>query len=196
MGGLLRKTVVSGAMSGSRAEDTSCCSYCCRSEENGDLAWTAKAQHIKYIAKREIPTFRRGASALFIMCYADVLVVIMESTCTKLSRGPWGTGVVLRVMNVRQNGVTRDNEERSWAPRRLSCKPCHMSYNSPKPIALSHRITFTPCRAAMGAVVAPLFEVPQEGSVVFSLFSLIKLHLASHPLASSYSRVTISSKKC
>ena len=44
-----------------------------------------------------------------------------------------------------------------------------------------------------GAVVAPLFDVPQEGSSVVSLFSLIKLHLASLPLASSYSRVVVSS---
>ena len=49
-----------------------------------------------------------------------------------------------------------------------------------------------------GAEVAPLSELPQEGSSVFSLFSLIKLHLASHPLAinSSYSRVTVSSVFC
>ena len=45
-------------------------------------------------------------------------------------------------------------------------------------------------------MVAPLFEVPQEGSSVFSLFSLIKLHLASHPLASSYSHVAVSSVFC
>ena len=45
----------------------------------------------------------------------------------------------------------------------------------------------------MGAVVAPLSDVPQEGSSFFSLFSLIKLHLASLPLASSYSRVAVSS---
>ena len=45
-------------------------------------------------------------------------------------------------------------------------------------------------------MVAPLSEVPQEGSSVFSLFSLIKLHLASHPLASSYSRMTVSSVFC
>ena len=38
--------------------------------------------------------------------------------------------------------------------------------------------------------------MPQEGSSVFSLFSLIKLKLASHPLASSYSRVTVSSVFC
>ena len=40
-----------------------------------------------------------------------------------------------------------------------------------------------------------LAELPwrQEGSLVFSLFSLIKLHLASLPLASSYSRVAVSS---
>ena len=31
-------------------------------------------------------------------------------------------------------------------------------------------------------MVAPLSDVPQEGSSVFSLFSLIKLHLASLPL--------------
>ena len=46
-------------------------------------------------------------------------------------------------------------------------------------------------------VVAPLSDVPQEGSSVFSLFSLIKLHLASLPLASSYySRVAVSSVFC
>ena len=42
-------------------------------------------------------------------------------------------------------------------------------------------------------MVAPLSDVPQEGSPVFSLFSLIKLHLASLPLASSYSRVAVTS---
>ena len=38
--------------------------------------------------------------------------------------------------------------------------------------------------------------MPQEGSSGFSLFSLIKLHLASLPLASSYSRVAVSSVFC
>ena len=42
-------------------------------------------------------------------------------------------------------------------------------------------------------MLAPLSDVPQEGSSVFSLFSLIELHLASLPLASSYSRVAVSS---
>ena len=45
-------------------------------------------------------------------------------------------------------------------------------------------------------MVAPLSEVPQEGSSVFSLFSLIKPHLASHPLASSYSHVAVPSVFC
>ena len=45
-------------------------------------------------------------------------------------------------------------------------------------------------------MVALLSDVPQEGSSVFSLFSLIKLHLASLPLASSYSRVAVSSVFC
>ena len=45
-------------------------------------------------------------------------------------------------------------------------------------------------------MVAPLSEVSQEGSSVFSLFTLTKLHLASNPLASSYSRATVSSVFC
>ena len=45
-------------------------------------------------------------------------------------------------------------------------------------------------------MVAPLSDVPREGSSVFSLFSLIKLHLASLPLASSYSLVAVSSVFC
>ena len=45
-------------------------------------------------------------------------------------------------------------------------------------------------------MVAPLSDVPQEGSSVFSLFSLKKLHLVSLPLASSYSRVAVSSVFC
>ena len=45
-------------------------------------------------------------------------------------------------------------------------------------------------------MVAPLSDVTQEGSSVLSLFSLIKLHLASLPLASSYSRVAVSSVFC
>ena len=42
-------------------------------------------------------------------------------------------------------------------------------------------------------MVVPLSEVPQEGSSDLSLFFLKKLNLVSHPLASSYSRVTVSS---
>ena len=45
-------------------------------------------------------------------------------------------------------------------------------------------------------MAAPLSEVLQETSSVFSLFSLIKLHLASHPLPSSYSRLTVPSILC
>ena len=45
-------------------------------------------------------------------------------------------------------------------------------------------------------MVAPLSEVLKEGSSVFSLISLIKLHLASLPLASSYSHVAVSSVFC
>ena len=48
----------------------------------------------KYIATREIPTCRRAGSALLTMCYANSHAAIMDSTCTELPRGPWGTGGV------------------------------------------------------------------------------------------------------
>ena len=75
----------------------------------------------------------------------------------------------------------------------ISLVSCHMTYKPPQadsPESYDHVCTLQSCH---GAVVAPLSEVPEEGSSVFSLFSLIKLHLASHPLASSNSRVTVSS---
>ena len=71
-----------------------------------------------------------------------------------------------------------------------------MTYKPPQadsPESKDHLCTLQSCH---GAVVAPLSDVPQEGSSVFSLFSLIKLHLASLPLASSYSRVAVSSVFC
>ena len=52
LGGLLRKTAVSEAMSGSRAENLLLFYCCCRSTENGDLAWTAKtlSEHMTFEA--------------------------------------------------------------------------------------------------------------------------------------------------
>ena len=92
--------------------------------------------------------------------------------------------------NEKQRGTVLGSEA-------TSLSPCRMSYNPPRPIALSHRITYVhTLQSCHGAVVAPLSEVPQEGSAVFSLFSLIKLHLASHQLARRYIRVAVSSKKC
>ena len=122
------------------------------------------------------------------MCYANAHAAIMESTCTELTRRPWITGGVGRVVTVRPN-----SHRITYVPilgsETISLVSCHMTYSPPPggPIALSHRITYVPCRAAMAA---PLSEVPQEGFLVFYLFSLIELHLAPHPLASSYSRVT------
>ena len=43
----------------------------------------------------------------------------LDDTCAKLVRGPWEIGDVFKVMTLRSNGTTRNNDERSWAPRRL-----------------------------------------------------------------------------
>ena len=131
------------------------------------------------------------------MCYADAHAAIIESTCIELPRGPWSTGHVWRVMTVRSVRYAEKQRGTLLGSETTSLSPCHMSYNPPRSITLSHRITYTPCRAAMAPwLLCYLRCVSQEGSAIFSLFSLIELHLVSHPLASSYSRVTVSSKKC
>ena len=88
----MRKVVVSGAMSGSRAEDICCCSSCYKSKNNGHLALTAKTQ----LLPQEIYQLavKMDLSALFTMGYAHAHVPSMAATCTELDRGPWATGGV------------------------------------------------------------------------------------------------------
>ena len=93
------------------------------------------------------------------------------------------------------NSIVRNNEERSWAPRRFSWYRATWPTSPPRPIALSHRITYVPCRAAMAPWLLRYPMCPKR-ALQISLFSLIKLHLASLPLASSYSRVAVSSVFC
>ena len=47
------------------------------------------------------------------------------------------------------NSTVRNNEKRSWAPRRFSWYRATWPTSPPRTIALSHRITYVPCRAAM-----------------------------------------------
>ena len=95
-------------------------------------------------------------------------------------------------MTLCRNSIVKDNEERSWAPGRFPSYRATSPTSPPKPITLSHRITYVPCRAPM---VPCLLRYPRcsKSALQLSLFSLLKLHLASHSLASSYSRVTFSS---
>ena len=92
LGGLLRKTAVSGAMSGSRAENICCCFYCCKGVQKTGTWLGPPKPNRKYTAKREISTCRGDLSAVFTMCYANVHAAIMESTCTELAERPWFTG--------------------------------------------------------------------------------------------------------
>ena len=49
------------------------------------------------------------------MRYGHAHASIMDDACTKLARGPWNTGGVSQIMTVRPDGITRNQEERSWA---------------------------------------------------------------------------------
>ena len=132
------------------SEDTCGCYFCYRSVQKTET-WLGppKLNYKKYIARREIPTSRREESALFTMCYADAHAAIMMSTCNELPRGSWGTGVVWRVMTVRPVRYNKKQQGTVPGSEATFLSPCHMFYNPPRPIALSHRIPCTPCRAAM-----------------------------------------------
>ena len=52
------------------------------------------------------------------------------------------------------------------------------------------------CRAAIAPWLLRYPRCPKRAFQFYLLFPLVMLHLASYPLASSYSRVTVSSKKC
>ena len=90
MEGLLRKTVVSGAMSEAQERKTPAAVPTAVGVQKTE-AWIGppKKHYRKYIATREIsiPTGRGAGFALFAMCYVDAHAAIMESTCTKLSGG-------------------------------------------------------------------------------------------------------------
>ena len=91
--------------------------------------------------------------------------------------------------NEKQRGTVLGSEMASLAS-------CTMTYNPPRPIALSHRIMYIPCKAAIWRRGCSVIRGAPCGLTVFYLFPITKLHLASHPLARSYSRLTVSSKKC
>ena len=113
--------------------------------------WLGPTKHNswKYIATRDISTSLRPLSAVFTRSYANAHPAVGQSTRTELARGPWVTGGVSRVMAVRPNSIVRNNEERSWARRRIPWYRATWPTSPPRSIALSHRITYVPCRAAM-----------------------------------------------
>ena len=85
---------------------------------------------------RTITTCRDAGSALLTIGYAHAYAPSLDNNCTELAREPWGTGGVWRVA-VRPYGITRDNEERSWAPRRLPGYRASSPTTLPRPIALT-----------------------------------------------------------
>ena len=75
-------------------------------------------------------------------------------------------------MTVRPNSIVRNNEERSWAPRRFPWYIVpHDLQAPPRPIALSHRITYVPCRAAMAPWLLRYPRCLKRALQFFSLFS-------------------------
>ena len=155
----MRKTAVSGAMSGSRAENTYCCSYCGRSTENGDMAWTAKALLGIYCHKRDTN------SSLSWIC----VVYYVRRRCTCGDNGVYlhraGPGAMdyrrclkgydraFKWYDEKQRGTVLGFQTISWVS-------CHMTYKPPpadSPEPKDHVCILQSCH---GAVVAPLFEVP------------------------------------
>ena len=167
----MHKTAVSRAMSGSRAENTCCCSYCCRSTENGDLAWTAKALSKIYCHKRD---------ADLSWSWICVLYHVLRR-CTRGDNGVYlhraGPGAMghrrclkgydraFKWYSEKQRGTVLGSET-------ISLVSCHMTYKPPpRPISLSHRITYVPCRAAMAPWLLGYPRCPKRALQFFSVFS-------------------------
>ena len=74
----------------------------------------------KYIATREMSTSLRPLSAVFTMCYANAHPAIWQPTCTEFYRGGIGHRRYLKGYDCGPISIVRNNEERSWAPRRFS----------------------------------------------------------------------------
>ena len=136
MGGLLRKTTVSGS-------DVSLK----RSTENGDLVRTAKKN--RTIATRDISTCSQAGSVLFTMGFAHAHISFHERhlyradpRAMRRKRCVEGHDHASKWHNEKQRGTVLSSEATSLVS-------CHMTYNPPRPIALSHRIMYRPCRAAM-----------------------------------------------
>ena len=53
--------------------------------------------------------------------HAHAHAASMDDICTELARGPWGIGGGWKVMTVRPNGITRNNEERCLGLRGDFC---------------------------------------------------------------------------
>ena len=115
----MRKTAVSGAMSGSRAESTCYCfHYCCRSTKNGDLAWTAKALSKIFCHKRDINLSRRKVCSVYHVlrkCTRGDRAIYLH----RAGPGAMGHRRCLKDYDRGPDGVVRNNEEQSWAPRRF-----------------------------------------------------------------------------
>ena len=116
LGDLLRKTTVSGAKSGSSTEIYASAPTAVGVYGKRRPHWDRQK---RTIATSKISTCCEAGSALFTMVCTYAHVPSMTDTYTELVRGPWATGSVWRVMTVRLNVVMRNNEERSWAPKRF-----------------------------------------------------------------------------
>ena len=129
LGGLLSKTAVLEAISGSRAVHTCCCSYCCTA---GDLARADEAQLSKICYhKRDINLSRRKVFSVYHVlrkCTRGDSAVYLH----RADPGPWVTGGVCKCYeraskkySEKQRGTVLDSET-------ISLVSCHMIYKPPQ----------------------------------------------------------------
>ena len=136
---LLRKTAVSGAMSGSRAEDT-CFTPAsvptAAGVEKRRLGLDRQSTTIENILRQEIYQLLVAGD---LRCLPWATQMHTRSTCTESPRGPWGTEGVWRVMTVRPVRYNKKQRGTVLGSEATSLSPCHMSCNPPRPTPLSHR---------------------------------------------------------
>ena len=110
--------------------------------------WLGPPHYQKYCYKRDINLSRRKVCSVYHVlhkCTRGERAVYLH----RAGPGAMGHRRCLKSYDRGPNGIVRNNEERSWAPRRFRWYRGIFPTSPPRPIALSHRITYVSCRTAM-----------------------------------------------
>ena len=140
-------------MSGSRAENTCCCSYCCVGVQKTETWFGPRQALSKICCHKRYINLRYLSRRKFCSVYPVLRKCTRGGNGVYLhSAGPGAMGQRRCLKGYDRASILYSEKQRGTVPgsETISLVSCHIWPTSPpRPIALSHRITYVPCRAAM-----------------------------------------------